>query len=383
MRTNHKHFFAVTSITAFLIFSSVSVYAQTPPSSNPPVISGLMVDNITQSSAVVSWNTDVPATTRLDYGATANYEINPVVDPSLRTFHQIQLTQLDTNTIYHYRARSTDASGRERVEIDRTFTTPSLPDLWPPGEIASLQVASATVTSLVLTWIAPGDNGSVGTSSSYEIRTSRTTIPEIGALQWWNNAEVLDHTLIPGGSGSKESYIAKNLATSTKYYFAVRARDKGGNVSPLSISDIRAGTTLARPIMVDAPTTTVATSTPVGAGTPAPPSGQAAGDPTTSVTTMPPSPMAPTPLGSPQTAPAVLFTNNLFYGMRNESVKTLQRILIADGFLAAGNDTGFFGLHTLAAVKKFQCSQKIICSGSAQTTGYGFVGPKTRAKLGN
>jgi peptidoglycan hydrolase-like protein with peptidoglycan-binding domain len=68
-------------------------------------------------------------------------------------------------------------------------------------------------------------------------------------------------------------------------------------------------------------------------------------------------------------------------GARNEAVRALQRLLIAKGFLMKGNDSGFFGSLTRSAVQKFQCAQKIICSGSPSTTGYGFVGAKTRAKL--
>ncbi|MBI4225331.1 MAG: fibronectin type III domain-containing protein [Candidatus Sungbacteria bacterium] len=388
MCTNQKHFFAVAFITASLILSSVSVHAQTPPSSNPPVISGVIADNITQSSAMISWNTDVPATTRLDYGTTIAYEINSIIESSLRTFHQIQVSPLDTDTTYHYRVRSTDASGRERVDTDHTFTTKPPLDYTPPEEITSLRVASATVTSLVLTWVAPGGNGSTGTSTSYEIRASYTTIPEIGALQWWNSATVLNNTLTPRGPGSQESYTAQNLATSTKYYFAVRARDKAGNISPLSISDVRSGTTLAASSPsyagVSASSSTVAASSTISAGiTSTNPmtslSSSAPGAPN-SVTPLPAG-SAVSPIAGQATSPT-LFTGNLSYGMRSESVRTLQRILIAKGLLREGNDSGFFGSLTLAAVKKFQCSQKIVCSGSARTTGYGFVGAKTRAKLG-
>lgn len=379
-------------LATIFISSGIPVFAQTPPSSNPPVISSVAVDNITQSSAIISWNTDVPATTRMDYGSTIAYEINSIIEPSLRTFHQIQVSPLDTNVTYHYRVRSTDASGRERVDADRTFTTKPPLDYMPPEQITSLRVASATVTSLVLTWVAPGGDGSTGTSTSYEIRASYTTIPEIGASQWWNNAAVLINTLTPKGRGSQESYTAQNLATSTKYYVAVRARDKAGNISGISISDITSGMTLVAPPIIVAPpaTSSSATSTVVTTSVSATSTATSTSSvqatttfPTVGVGAIPPSPTVPTPLGSPQAIPATLFTGNLSYGMRGESVKTLQRILIAKGLLSAGSDSGFFGSLTLTAVKKFQCSQKIVCSGSIRTTGYGLVGAKTRARLGS
>ena len=43
--------------------------------------------------------------------------------------------------------------------------------------------------------------------------------------------------------------------------------------------------------------------------------------------------------------------------------------------------TGYYGSLTTRAVQLFQAKYGIISSGSPFTTGYGFVGPKTRAKL--
>ena len=46
--------------------------------------------------------------------------------------------------------------------------------------------------------------------------------------------------------------------------------------------------------------------------------------------------------------------------------------------LAPAYGTGFYGSLTQAGVKKFQCAQNIICSGTPGTTGWGSVGPRTR-----
>ncbi len=71
----------------------------------------------------------------------------------------------------------------------------------------------------------------------------------------------------------------------------------------------------------------------------------------------------------------------LSFSSRGNDVAELQRFLIAKGFLAAGNDSGYFGPLTEATVKKFQCNQNIVCVGTPSTTGYGAVGPRTRAAL--
>lgn len=79
-------------------------------------------------------------------------------------------------------------------------------------------------------------------------------------------------------------------------------------------------------------------------------------------------------------ANAFAAVRSLSLGLSGNDVVALQNELISQGYLAKGYNTGFFGPLTQTAVKKFQCSQNIICSGSA-TQGYGIYGPRTRAAL--
>ncbi len=70
-------------------------------------------------------------------------------------------------------------------------------------------------------------------------------------------------------------------------------------------------------------------------------------------------------------------TRSLSLGLSGSDVQVLQSALIAKGYLPAGKATGYFGALTEAAVKKFQCDQKIVCSGIS----YGVAGPRTQAAL--
>jgi hypothetical protein len=81
-------------------------------------------------------------------------------------------------------------------------------------------------------------------------------------------------------------------------------------------------------------------------------------------------------------------TKNLNFGMSDAQVRIVQQKLNANGFIisasgagSSGNETDYFGGLTREAVKKFQCSKGIICSGTEASTGFGRVGPKTRAAL--
>jgi hypothetical protein len=74
-------------------------------------------------------------------------------------------------------------------------------------------------------------------------------------------------------------------------------------------------------------------------------------------------------------------TRTLALGSRGSDVQTLQQFLIGQNLLAAGNATGYFGMLTQGAVQAWQRSHSIISNGTPSTTGYGAVGPRTRASL--
>lgn len=74
-------------------------------------------------------------------------------------------------------------------------------------------------------------------------------------------------------------------------------------------------------------------------------------------------------------------TRALGRGSQGNDVTVLQNFLISKGYLLPGNNNGFFGLLTEAAVKAFQKKEGIVSTGSPSTTGYGNVGPGTRAKI--
>jgi hypothetical protein len=69
-----------------------------------------------------------------------------------------------------------------------------------------------------------------------------------------------------------------------------------------------------------------------------------------------------------------IFNNDLSFGMQNDEVKELHKVLIALGLLKIKEPTGYFGSLTLQAVKDYQTLKGI-------TPVSGYVGPLTRAEL--
>lgn len=87
-------------------------------------------------------------------------------------------------------------------------------------------------------------------------------------------------------------------------------------------------------------------------------------------------------------AGAVKLTRALKVGNTGSDVKQIQTFLNKNGFTVSasgagspGKETTYYGKATTEAIKKFQVKYGIVLSGTPETTGYGNLGPKTRAKL--
>jgi len=90
----------------------------------PPLISEVDVSDRSESTATISWVTDEPATSRVEYGITDAYGLTTPSDEELTTSHNITLTGLEPDITYYFRVKSEDASGNEAIsETARTFAT--------------------------------------------------------------------------------------------------------------------------------------------------------------------------------------------------------------------------------------------------------------------
>jgi beta-lactamase superfamily II metal-dependent hydrolase len=99
------------------------VQAMGVPDTTPPVISNVTAGNIGIDSAVITWTTDEPATTVLEYGLASGNYTDTLSDASLLTDHSVSLSNLTSATTYYYRVKSTDEAGNETVSTEFSFTT--------------------------------------------------------------------------------------------------------------------------------------------------------------------------------------------------------------------------------------------------------------------
>lgn len=83
----------------------------------------------------------------------------------------------------------------------------------------------------------------------------------------------------------------------------------------------------------------------------------------------------------PQTTFAYVFNSSLDIGNSGPDVSALQESLRSLGFFSYPQITGYFGPVTQVALRAFQQAEGIVSSGTPATTGYGSLGPRTRAAL--
>jgi len=77
---------------------------------------------------------------------------------------------------------------------------------------------------------------------------------------------------------------------------------------------------------------------------------------------------------------SAVFLTGLYKGLNSDDVVRLQKLLSRDKIIyPEAMVTGFFGGLTEKAVQRFQIKYGVVTS--AQEVGYGYVGPKTRAKI--
>lgn len=100
--------------------------------------------------------------------------------------------------------------------------------------------AHSQVSSITLEWTAPGDDGMVGTATTYAMRFS-TTRPDTTSSSsmdaWWAAALPVPVTLpspLIAGTSQTTTIPGAGFITGTHYYFVMRAADEVPNWSNYS-----------------------------------------------------------------------------------------------------------------------------------------------------
>lgn len=112
-------------------------------SGNPPAapsISSIVISDISDGAAKVTWTTDSAADSKIDYGKTTDYGSSKS-DSSSVTSHSLSLSDLSANTTYHYNLTSANSNG-SGTSGDNTFVT---------AKSGTTTTTTTTGTTVVLT----------------------------------------------------------------------------------------------------------------------------------------------------------------------------------------------------------------------------------------
>jgi hypothetical protein len=197
---------ALTAAEVLALYNAAAPGADT----TPPVITAVGAGSITSTSAAISWSTDTPSNSQVEYGTTAAYGSSTLLDPTAVISHTQSLSELQSATTYHYRVKSTDEAGNTAVSGDFAFTTSAAPDTTGPA-LSSIRAESIADTSAVIAWATD---------------EPATTQVEYGLTTTYGSTTVLYGSLV-----TFHSQALTGLQPSTTYHFRVLSRDAAGNLA--------------------------------------------------------------------------------------------------------------------------------------------------------
>lgn len=134
----------------------------------------------------------------------------------------------------------------------KIYLLPSADNL-PPAAVSDISFIDINPFSAVISFTAPADNYislqtknsvSGGAAVKYHIRYSKNG--QISTEEAWSSAAAFENRFIPKIGGKQETLRITGLEPETVYYFAVRAEDGAGNLSPLAAINSTSSTALTQ-----------------------------------------------------------------------------------------------------------------------------------------
>jgi hypothetical protein len=210
-----KYFYKINTIDASgFEYDGTTISFDTPPAPKILNLRFQPVEGEPSSTQLISWETNVPATTELSYGVVGG-ETETSLDTTLTTTHEVKISQLVDDSTYRLIARSRDAKANLAVSDEQQFKTAL--DTRPPKVYEVTVVSNIRGTGadargqIIVSWktdepatsqvaYGEGNSGDLGNSSTEDSRLT------------------LDHAV-----------VISDLSTSKVYSVQAISRDKGDN----------------------------------------------------------------------------------------------------------------------------------------------------------
>jgi hypothetical protein len=196
---------------AFFPAAAGSYAAGYAEDTTPPAISAVTATPDEDGTALVTWTTDEPADSRVDYGTDAGALTLQVASATLVTSHALTLTGLAANTTYHFRVTAVDGAGNPATSpappaLPATFTTPAGPCA---ADRTAADFALGTAVTTAITTLADGEVSLIPAAA--------TEFPGAALPAGWSSANGAPWTggtpVVAGGSLTVNGCIAGTDAT--------------------------------------------------------------------------------------------------------------------------------------------------------------------------
>ena len=178
----------------------------------PPTITGTgPTPEAADKTATISWTTDKPSDSYVEYGTTTNYGSIQGTD-DLVVNHTVHLVGLNPTTTYQFRVKCRDAAGNRVVSANQSFTT-----TLPAEAAAGVSITGATAQK---PGADPEEVTIIWTTDKYS--TSQ--------VLYGTDSASLDMSTTEDTTLNKTHYISiAHLNPNTKYYYQAKSIDTYGN----------------------------------------------------------------------------------------------------------------------------------------------------------
>ena len=194
------------------ISSDYTIGTAATADTSAPVISAVTTSSVSLTGATISWTTNEPASSIVEYGlTTSSYTSLAGSNSESVTSHSVNLTGLNGNTIYYFRVRSADLSGNSAVD-DNGGTGWMLVTVADTGAPVISNISTlVNNTSAIITW---NTNEPANSEVDYDLTSSTfATVVSTSTLE------------------TAHAIVLTGLTNNTVYYFRLKSTDASSNLT--------------------------------------------------------------------------------------------------------------------------------------------------------
>lgn len=197
--------------------ASPSTAATSTADTTAPTILNVQATSTSPTAVVITWTTDEPSDSKVEYGGTIAYDAGQSVSDSAKVAsHAVTLSKtFISNSTHHFRVISKDAAGNAATSPDNTFIVPAW-DTAPPV-ISGLQAGDIAETSATISWTTDESalaNIYYAAFSPIDASTA-TKLTTYAFFKSYNQGLV-------------------GLSAATTYYYIISVKDSSGNAATSS-----------------------------------------------------------------------------------------------------------------------------------------------------